>query len=451
MAAEAMISHAEDRRGTAVSRPMFHHHLATALRCVGLVAALACSAAVLAVSPSTAVAEGAGTSWIRFGGQSVDRVANRSYDREFIRRWESNPPRGYPTLSRKNIDATREAIKRYRAIAKNGGWATVPDGRIEVGLMSNGVRALQERLMSSGELRGGTSSGYFDYATERALKRFQATNGLTPTGIVDARTRRALNITAKARLRQLQINLNRLRSIAQSDKRRYVVVNIPAAQIEAVEGNRVVSRHAGVVGKRDRPTPILSSRIHELNFNPVWRLPPTVVTKDLIPKGRAMARANQSVLEKYGIDAYAGNRRLDPAQINWNSSQPYTLSYRQPPGEDNPLGFVKINFHNSYSVYLHDTPSDRLFGRNFRAASSGCVRVENVEKLISWLLRDTNRWTIQDVQRIKRSGETKTIRLKRAAPLKLVYLTAWATEDGVVQFRRDLYHRDGAGQMASNY
>ena len=415
------------------------------------VTTLVAGAAILVAAPvKPAGAEESSTSWIRFGGRPIDPVAAQSYDRRFIRQWEANPPRGYPTISQKNIDATRDAIERYRRIVKNGGWTAVAGGHLEVGLSSNDVRALQERLIASGEFRGA-ASGYFDYDTERALKRFQATNGLTPTGVVDSRTRTALNVPANARLKQLQINLNRLRSVAQSDKQRYVVVNIPAAQVEAVEDGRVVSRHAGVVGKRERPTPILTSRIHELNFNPVWRLPPTVVTKDLIPKGREMARANQDVLEKFGIDAYAGSRKVDPKKIKWNSAQPYQLSYRQQPGEDNPLGFAKINFHNEHSVYLHDTPSDRLFGRNFRAASSGCVRVENIEQLITWLLRDTNRWSTDDVQRLKKTGTTKTVRLKRSVPLKMVYLTAWATEDGVVQFRRDLYHRDGVGQLAANY
>ncbi len=416
-----------------------------------LATALMGTAIYLAQPPLAAKAEEASTSWIKFNGKPIDAVATGSYDRQFIRRWEASPPRGYPTLSRKNIDATRDAIKRYDAIVKDGGWGTVPEGRLEVGMTSNAVRALQDRLIASNQLRGGDPSGYFGYETERALKRFQATNGLTPTGIVDHRTRKALNIPAKDRLKQLRINLNRLRTLAQSGKQRYVVVNIPAAQIEAIEDDRVVSRHSGVVGKVDRPTPRLSSGIHELNFNPVWRLPPTVVSKDLIPKGRELARANKNILEKYGIDAYSGRRKIDPDTIRWNSAQPYSLSYRQQPGEENPLGFVKINFHNQHSVYLHDTPSDRLFGRNFRAASSGCVRVENIERLITWLLRDTNGWTGTDVQRIKRSGETQTIRLKRPVPLKMVYLTAWATEDGVVQFRRDLYSRDGVGQLAANY
>ena len=263
---------------------------------------------------------------------------------------------------------------------------------------------------------------------------------------------RALNIPAKVRLRQLRVNLNRLRAHAKKGKRRYVVVNIPAAQIESVENDRVVSRHTGVVGKIDRRTPVLSSAIHELNFNPVWRLPPTVIKKDLIPKGRQMQRAKKNVLVKYGIDAYSGSgRKLDPKKINWNSSQPYNLSYRQQPGRDNPLGFVKINFHNSYSVYLHDTPSDRLFGRNFRAASSGCVRVSNIETLLTWLLKDKQEWRRSAIEDLKESGETKTVRMRRNVPIHMVYVTAWATEDGVVQFRRDLYRRDGVGAIAATY
>ncbi|MEM1306115.1 MAG: L,D-transpeptidase family protein, partial [Pseudomonadota bacterium] len=299
----------------------------------------------------------------------------------------------------------------------------------------------------------GTSyyPNHFGYMLEKALKRFQATNGLSPTGITDRRTVAALNISAKTRLRQLRVNLGRLRTLVKRTKRRHLVVNIPAQQIEAIANDRVVSRHAGVVGKIDRKTPRLSSRIHEINFNPVWRLPPTVIRKDLIPRGRSMQRNKRDVLTEFGIDAYSGGRKLDPKKVNWNSSQPYNLSYRQQPGKDNPLGFAKINFHNAHSVYLHDTPSDRIFGRNFRAASSGCVRVSNIETLITWLLADNDGWSRRAVDGIKESGKTKTVRLKKAVPLHMVYLTAWATPDGVVQFRRDIYRRDGVGRLAAAY
>jgi murein L,D-transpeptidase YcbB/YkuD len=395
-------------------------------------------------------------SWIRFGNKSYNDIANASYDRQFTREWEANPPRGYPTISRSNIAPTKAAIERYRKIVADGDWKRIPALKskevLQVGLSDPRVAILQERLIASGDLRSQPNyPNYFDYAVEKAVKRFQASNGLTPTGKVDSRTLAALNVPAKIRLRQLRINLNRLRAHAKSDKSRYLVVNIPAAQIEAVEDDRVVSRHTGVVGKIDRRTPILDSHIHELNFNPVWRLPPTVIRKDLIPKGREMQRAKKNVLEKYGIDAYSGDRKLDPDKINWFSSQPYQLSYRQKPGPENPLGFVKINFHNAHSVYLHDTPSDRLFGRNLRAASSGCVRVSNIKTLLAWLLKDKKGWDRYAIDKIEKNGETKTVSLHRNVPLHMVYLTAWATEDGVVQFRRDLYQRDGVGAVASAY
>ena len=309
-------------------------------------------------------ADDGANNWIRFNGQPVDAVATRSHDRAFVREWEANPPRGYPTLSRRNIDPTKAAIKRYRAIVKDGGWANIPDKvKLEVGVTSDAVLLLQKRLIATGELRGKAST-YFDYATEKALKRFQATNGLTPTGRLDDRTRGALNVSAKVRLSQLRINLNRLRANMQSGKRRYVVVNIPAAQIEAVQDDRVYSRHTGVVGKIQRKTPILNSSIHELNFNPVWRLPPTVITKDLIPKGRQMSSGKVDVLTKFGIDAYSNGRKLNPKKVRWNHAP--TLWAELPPaaGQGQSAWFCEDQF------------PQRAFGLSARYAVGPPVRAQ---------------------------------------------------------------------------
>lgn len=403
--------------------------------------------------PGSAVAYDAGQrSWSPFQSESASYANPDLYDRQFVRQWEANPPRGYPTLSRANIAATKTAIEKYQKIVKDGGWPKVPAKKIYAGVSGPAVRKLHDRLYASGDLRKASYyPDHMGYHLERALKRFQASNGLSPTGVTDKRTISALNIPASVRLRQLKINLGRLRQLVKSSKARYVVVNIPSAQIEAVDNDRVVTRHAGVVGKIERKTPLLTSRIHEVNFNPIWRLPPTVVTKDLIPKGRQMQGGKTDVLTKFGIDAYAGDKKLDPKSINWKSQQPFRLSYRQKPGESNPLGFAKINFHNAFSVYLHDTPSDRIFGRNFRAASSGCVRVQNIEKLLAWLLAGKEGWDLKAVLKIKKSGETKTVRLKKPVPLYFVYVTAWATADGIIQFRRDLYMKDGVGRVAASY
>ncbi len=408
---------------------------------------VAALAGLLGATPAAATDE---NSWLKFPGSAYASQSDPS-DRTFVREWEATPPKGYPTLSPANIPATKAAIRRYTEIVAAGGWRPVPEVQLQAGMSHPAVALLRERLFLSGDLREPTRSTDFDFYVDKAVKRYQASNGLAPTGIVDKRTLAALNVPAEVRLKQLKTNLARLTELSKAAGKRYVVVNIPAAQIEAVEGGQVVSRHAGVVGKPDRPTPILTSAIHELNFNAVWHLPPTVIEKDLIPKGQEMARKGQSVLVKYHIDAYgADGKKLDPEKIDWRTAAAKGLTYRQQPGPENPLGFVKINFHNSHSVYMHDTPSQSLFGRNFRAASSGCVRVHGIEQLAAWVLADQG-WKPEHVLMMKESGERRDVTLKKPVPLYFVYITAWATEDGVVQFRRDLYRKDGIGGAASDY
>ena len=414
-------------------------------------AAIALAAAFVAL-PASAPADAQEWNPFRDTTSSVPGQS-QDFDREFVREWEAKPPKGFPTLAAANIEATKAAIKRYTDIVARGGWQLVLDVQMQQGSKGPAVAALRQRLTLSGDLKEPSSyPDFFDSYLEKAVKRFQASNGLSPTGVVDKRTIPALNISAQARLKQLQANLPRLTDLVRGAPKKYVLVNIPAAQIEAVEGSHVASRHAGVVGKVDRPSPLLKSAVHELNFNPVWHLPPTVISKDLIPKGRDMQKSGKSVLTQYGIDAYdAAGHKLDPAKVDWNSAAAHGLTFKQQPGKENPLGFVKINFDNQFSVYLHSTPSDSLFGRNFRAASSGCIRVMGIDQLVTWLLADNGDWNGERVQKMKATGERLDVRLKRPVPLYFAYITAWATEDGVVQFRRDLYQKDGLGAVASAY
>jgi len=304
--------------------------------------------------------------------------------------------------------------------------------------------------MRSGDLTGETSyPDHFGSDLDTAVKRFQASNGLAPTGVIDKRTIAALNVPSEVRLAQLKTNLTRLTDLTRIVAKRYVLVNIPAAQVEAVENNAVALRHSGVVGKPDRPTPLLRSTITDLAFNPMWTLPPTVIKEDLVPKGRDMQKKGESVLVKFGIDAYEGGKKLDPESVDWSSGRPLQLTYRQAPGKENPLGFLKINFANSSSVYMHDSPKESLFGRNFRAASSGCVRVQNIAQLATWLL--SGQGTAEQVDHLRETGQTRTVRLRKPVPLYFAYVTAWATPDGVIQFRPDLYLKDGVGEVAAAY
>jgi murein L,D-transpeptidase YcbB/YkuD len=409
----------------------------------------AAGAALAVVVGLSAPAVAQRADWKRaLGAGYGDSTGPEPSEREFIREWEMSPAKGFPTLSPSNVVPMKAAVARYTAIVAKGGWRRLPDVKLQQGDTHPAVVLLRERLTLSGELKDGGSSDYFDYDLAQAVRRYQEANGLAPTGLLDKSTAAAMKVSAAARLKQLRANLGRLRELGKVP-RKFILVNIPAAQIEAVENDVVVSRHAGIVGKIDRPTPLLRSSIQQLNFNAVWHLPPTVIEKDLIPRGREMARRGQSVLVKFKIDAYGGDgRKLDPTKVNWNAAQ--GLTFRQQPGPENPLGFVKLNFPNAHSVYMHDTPGRSLFGRSFRAASSGCVRVLEIEKLAAWVAADQG-WKPEQVRHMRETGERYDLQLKHPVPLYFAYITAWATRDGAVHFRRDIYNKDGVGKTAATY
>jgi murein L,D-transpeptidase YcbB/YkuD len=426
-----------------------------ALRAAAIAAALSLGGMMLASAAGAQVVASI-DNWLDFGdnnskSNSWDPGSNRS----FARQWEQQPARGFPTLSPSNLDHMKAAIKRYSKIVADGGWEKLPAVELRAGKTHKAVATLRRRLQAEGDLT--TRSGYpehYGYEVEQAVRNAQERHGLPPTGVVDKATMMALNVPADARLRQLRTNLSRIGALHAPTKGRYVAVNIPAAHIEAVENDQIVSRHAGVVGKFDRQTPILQSYIHEINFNKDWLLPPTVIREDLLPKTRG--KDGHKVFERYGIDvysdydAYRKGRKLDPKTINWSRINPGSLFYAQKPGEDNPLGFLKINFHNAHSVYMHDTPSKTLFARNFRAESSGCVRIQNIPQLTAWILQG-NGWDVNKVTAMKRSGETLNVNVKDKVKLYFAYVTAWATPDGHAHFRRDLYRRDGVGVTATAY
>jgi murein L,D-transpeptidase YcbB/YkuD len=224
------------------------------------------------------------------------------------------------------------------------------------------------------------------------------------------------------------------------------MVNIPAAQVEAVESGQVVQRHAAVVGKPERPTPELSSKVQEIDFNPFWYVPKSIIYKDLVPKAQEFARRNQDMLAAYHMQAFdAVGNPLANNQINWFGQDVYNYQFRQLPWEQNSLGFVKINFPNKDAVYMHDTPLKSLFGRSVRFESSGCVRVNAVETLVDWILQDTGGWDLQRIAAVKQSGEQIDVKLVKQIPVYFTYVSAWATPDGTVQFRPDIYNQDGGG------
>lgn len=363
-----------------------------------------------------------------------------------------NPALGSPTLATQNIAATKAAIEKYKGIVAQGGWPPVPAVAMKPGSSGPEIVTLHRRLEISGDLVGMSIPDQYDAAVVAAVKRFQQRHGLPPTGVIDSKaTVEALNVPATVRLAQLEANLKRLQKVAPKASGRYILVNIPAAQVEAVEGGRVAQRHAAVVGKIERPTPELSSRVTDINFNPYWHVPRSIIHKDLVPKGREFASRGQDMLAAYHMEAFdpQGNP-LDPRQIDWFGEAVYTYNFRQRPWEENSLGFVKINFPNKDAVYLHDTPLKGLFGKAVRFESSGCVRVHNVDHLVAWILRGNPNWNLASIQGMKQTGQQADVKVTQNIGVYLAYVSAWATPDGQVHFRPDIYNHD-VGAYASAY
>jgi L,D-transpeptidase YcbB len=352
------------------------------------------------------------------------------------------PKASEPTVSTATAQTTEKAIDRYADIVARGGWPHVPSvGVLRLGDRHPSVPVLRDRLVASGDIDpNAVGNDIYDSYVEAAVRRFQARHGLTVDGIIRAETLAALNVPAPVRLAQLKVNVTRLRTLSANLSPRYVVANIPAARVEAIENGLAVSRHAAVAGKPDRPSPELTSKIVQINFNPYWTVPPSIVQKDLIPK----MQDQPDYLTSNHIRIFdARHKELEPSQINWYSEDATHYSFKQDPGSYNSLGSIRINFPSAYGVYMHDTPLKNLFGEDFRFHSSGCMRVQNVRQLVAWLLQGVRGWSLEDIDHVIKSGEQKNAQVTKPVPLHWVYITGWATPDGVVQFRDDIYGKDG--------
>ena len=355
-----------------------------------------------------------------------------------------------PVLGREAPVYMQQAIMQYQQIVQNGGWPEVPASqqRLQIGVSDPSVQALRQRLMVSGDLpREAGISSAFDSYVDGALKRFQARHGLPADGVIGEYTTKALNVSAQIRLAQLQTNLVRIQSMSGDLGQRHLMVNIPAAAIEAVENERVVLRNTAVVGRASRPTHVINSKIYEVILNPYWTAPRSIVEKDIVP----LMQKDPTYLERNNIRLIDGKgQEVSPTAVDWFAPKAPNLMFRQDPGKINAMSSTKINFHNPNNEYMHDTPQQGLFNKLMRFESSGCVCVQNVRDLTSWLLRDTPGWSRQEMERVIATRVNTPIKLAQEVPVYFVYITAWSAKDGVVQFRDDIYGKDGNAELALN-
>jgi len=352
-----------------------------------------------------------------------------------------------PMLTINSVAAMEGAISMYEEIVTGGGWEDLAERSLKKGAKGDAVIALRQRLIRENYLSfdslSSDSSPDYDQEMVDAVKAFQINHGILPSGMVAEKTLAELNVPADTRLGMLRENLSRVQAYAQDLTGQYaILVNIPATQLETVEDGHVYSRHNIVVGKLERPSPTLASKVSDINFNPYWKIPASIVEKDIVPK----YMADPSYLQMMNIRVFDGveGPEIDPALIDWTTTPPDRYFFRQEPGPHNSLGAVKINFPNKFMVYMHDTPHRELFGRNVRFESSGCVRIDQVQTVVKWILGRTQAPLDEtSYQALTTSTEQYEQPIENGPDVRWMYLTAWATDDGRVNFRPDVYGLDG--------
>jgi murein L,D-transpeptidase YcbB/YkuD len=350
-----------------------------------------------------------------------------------------------PMLTLASPDYMARAISRYEMIAAQGSWPKVEASKaLSKGGSGEEVIVLKKRLALEGYLLDeGQFDDVYDGVTERAVVRFQRNHGLLTTGKVGKQTAAALNVPASIRLAALRANLARVQEYSRDLADRYLIVNIPAAQLEAVSGSSVYSRHNIIAGKPDRPSPVVITNISDLNFNPYWNAPASIVEKDIIP---ALLKDPEH-LQKLNIRVFdgVGGPEIDPSAVDWANTPGDRYHFRQEPGEENAMATVKINFPSPFGVYMHDTPTKQLFESGERYFSSGCVRVEKIHVLVNWILRGQDGWDMDRIREVAESAERLDVKVNEGPQVRWVYLTAWVTDDGSVNFRPDIYDLDATG------
>lgn len=343
--------------------------------------------------------------------------------------------------------ALADAVTLYRLIVKSGGWPQITSKKLAKGAKGEQVLLLRQRLIFENylpfETLGGPNGSLFDAEMVEAVKAFQVNHGVAPTGTVGDRTLVELNIPAEIRLATLIENQPRVAAYAQDLGRRAILVNIPSLQLETVEDGRVFSRHNIVAGKLDRPSPTLASTVSDVTFNPYWKIPASIVERDIVPH----YLKDRSYLSKMQIRVFdgVGGPEIDPSTVDWPNTPPERYFFRQEPGENNALATVKINFPNKFMVYMHDTPHRELFGSNARFESSGCIRVDQVQTVIDWVLRDQGDYAPEQYGQIISTRQPYELKVQEPTSVRFMYLTAWATPEGAINFRPDIYHLDGKG------
>ncbi len=328
-----------------------------------------------------------------------------------------NEPKDYREL--------KQALQKYVEWMRAGGFPViaVPAKAIRPGADNEAIKLVKRRLAAEALFPANDTSSEYNEQLVDVVKASQARYGLKDDGIIGAAWVKELNVPVDKRVEQILINLERMKWMPEEPDGRLILVNIPEFRLHVLENKSKVFDMDIVVGKEGNSTINFSGFLNQVVFNPYWNVPRSIVAKEVLPG----IEKNPDYLAEHHMEMKEEEDGLPVV--------------RQTPGEHNALGQVKFLFPNSFNIYFHDTPEKELFKRTKRAYSHGCIRLSEPMKLANYLLKDTE-WDAAKVDSLMLDGEEKYIRVKDPVPVIIAYNTCWVNDQGLLEFREDIYDFD---------
>ncbi|MBK6967256.1 MAG: L,D-transpeptidase family protein [Bacteroidales bacterium] len=319
----------------------------------------------------------------------------------------------------------RDVLKQYRAIEQNGGWKLIAFDSLAKALKpgdtSEVIQQIRERLFISGHIQQNNRSKKYDAELVAAIEKYQLHNGFKPDSLILPEHIRSMNLPITERIKMIVVNMERCRWISPEifNAKEFIFVNIPSYSMNLYRDGKIEFESPVVVGESMTRTVIFGGKMSYIVFSPWWNLPKTIIEEEV-----------KSGMEK-------DKNYLESHNMEWNNG-----NVRQKPGKNNSLGLVKFMFPNSNDIYFHDTPAKRLFSKEDRALSHGCIRVQKARELAITILKDDKNWTPEKIDAAMNAGEESTVGLKSKIPVYIGYFTAWVDDQGEINFYKDVYERD---------
>lgn len=300
--------------------------------------------------------------------------------------------------------------------------------------------AFHEELIANKEYM---EAEQYDIKLMKVVKNFQRHFGLVVDANIGPETLKALNRSPEALIDKIALNMERMRWWPQNLTNRYIQVNVPSFSLQYVEREKTVLDMKVVVGKYKTKTPIFSDTLEYLVFSPTWIIPKSIKVEEMLPKLIRDSSYYSGRTFKFYRN-WAMNNEVDPMKINWKdySKAYFPFKIVQQPGESNALGLVKFIMPNDLSIYLHDTPAEQKFNFKERTFSHGCIRLEKPAELAYALLDERKKWNFEKIYEAMHLDEPKKVFLPDACPVFITYFTAYINEDGILNFRNDVYNFD---------